>query len=84
MTQSQAGIQVANGPGVADGLRNLICSNHGLSFLMEAHGGMSAAVAERAGFEGPWFSGLSVSRSPSYHGAREASWTQLVRVVEHG
>ena len=33
----------------------------GLSFLMEAHNGLSAKIAEEAGFEGIWGSGLSVS-----------------------
>jgi phosphoenolpyruvate phosphomutase len=67
---------------VADTLRNEICSNRALSFLMEAHDGLSAAVAERAGFKGLWASGLSISSSLGYRDANEASWTQLVDVVE--
>src|SRR5688572_31709233 len=49
---------VANGrhhhaaSGAADKLRNQISSNHELSFLMEAHDGLSGAIAERAGFKG--------------------------------
>jgi len=49
---------VANGhhhhaaSGAADKLRNQICCNHELSFLMEAHDGLSGAIAERAGFKG--------------------------------
>lgn len=32
-----------------------------LSFLMEAHNGLSAKIAEEAGFSGIWASGLSIS-----------------------
>ena len=67
---------------VADRLRSEICSNRELSFLMEAHDGLSAAVAERAGFKGLWASGLSISSSLGYRDANEASWTELVDVVE--
>jgi phosphoenolpyruvate phosphomutase len=67
---------------VADALRSEICFNHELSFLMEAHDGLSAAVAERAGFKGLWASGLSISSSLGYRDANEASWTELVDVVE--
>ncbi|MHC2296169.1 phosphoenolpyruvate mutase [Rhizobium mongolense] len=63
-------------------LRELIFSND-LSFLMEAHDGLSAAIAERAGFKGLWASGLSISSALSYRDANEASWTQVVDVVEH-
>ena len=34
-----------------------------LSFLMEAHSGLSAKIAEEAGFQGLWASGLSISAS---------------------
>jgi phosphoenolpyruvate phosphomutase len=67
---------------VADTLRGLIGSNRALSFLMEAHDGLSAAVAEHAGFKGLWASGLSISSSLGYRDANEASWTQLIDVVE--
>jgi phosphoenolpyruvate phosphomutase len=67
---------------VADKLRDQIFSNHELAFLMEAHDGLSAAIAERAGFKGLWASGLSISCSLGYRDANEASWTQLVDVVE--
>lgn len=35
-------------------LRAEICSNGELSFLMEAHDGLSARIAERSGFKGLW------------------------------
>ncbi|WP_315766432.1 MULTISPECIES: phosphoenolpyruvate mutase [unclassified Bradyrhizobium] len=67
---------------VADKLRDQICSNRDLTFLMEAHDGLSGAIAERAGFKGLWASGLSISCALGYRDANEASWTQLVDVVE--
>ncbi|WP_456815226.1 phosphoenolpyruvate mutase [Bradyrhizobium sp. USDA 4529] len=62
-------------------LRVQICSGE-LSFLMEAHDGLSAAIAKRAGFKGLWASGLSIACSLGYRDANEASWSQLVDVVE--
>lgn len=53
-----------------------------LSFLMESHDALSAAIAERAGFEGLWASGLSIASSLGFRDANEASWTQVVEVVE--
>ncbi|WP_432288500.1 phosphoenolpyruvate mutase [Aminobacter sp. BA135] len=53
-----------------------------LAFAMEAHDGLSAAIAERAGFKALWASGLSISSSLGYRDANEASWSQVVDVVE--
>nr|GAJ37800.1 phosphoenolpyruvate phosphomutase precursor [Bradyrhizobium sp. DOA9] len=66
----------------ADMLRRLVCCNNALSFLIEAHDGLSAAIAGRAGFEGIWASGLSIASALGYRDANEASWTQVVDVVE--
>lgn len=63
------------------GLRQLIQKDK-LSFLMEAHDSLSAAIAEQAGFKGLWASGLSISSILGFRDANEASWTQLVDVVE--
>ncbi|RXG85885.1 phosphoenolpyruvate mutase [Bradyrhizobium zhanjiangense] len=63
-------------------MRAEICCNSELSFLMEAHDGLSAAIAERAGFKGLWASGLSIASSLGYRDANEASWSQLVDSVE--
>ncbi|QND69602.1 phosphoenolpyruvate mutase (plasmid) [Mesorhizobium loti] len=63
-------------------LRDLICIRDRPSFLMEAHDALSAAIAQRAGFKGLWASGLSISSSLGYRDANEASWTQVVEVVE--
>jgi len=73
--------QVTPAAAAAPSLRDLILSND-LSFLMEAHDALSAAVARRAGFRGLWASGLSISSSLGYRDANEASWTQVVDVVE--
>lgn len=67
--------------GRARTLRQLITSNE-LSFLMEAHDALSAAVAARSGFAGLWASGLSIASSLGYRDANEAAWTQLADVVE--
>ncbi|WP_456794062.1 phosphoenolpyruvate mutase [Bradyrhizobium sp. USDA 4506] len=62
-------------------MRSQVCCSGELSFLMEAHDGLSAAIAERAGFKGLWASGLSIASSLGYRDANEASWSQLVDVV---
>lgn len=54
----------------------------GLSFLMEAHNGLSAKIAEEAGFEGIWGSSLSISAALGTRDNNEASWTQVLEVVE--
>ena len=53
-----------------------------LAFLMEAHNGLSAKIAEEAGFEGIWGSGLSISAALGCRDNNEASWTQVLEVVE--
>src|SRR3954467_11385932 len=62
-------------------LRDLITRRE-LSFLMEAHNGLSAKIAEEAGFEGIWASGLSISASLGVRDNNEASWTQILEVAE--
>lgn len=63
------------------GLRALI-EGPDLSFLMEAHDALSAAIAERSGFKGLWASGLSIASTLGYRDANEASWTQVLDAVE--
>ena len=53
-----------------------------LGFLMEAHNGLSAKVAEEAGFQGVWGSGLSISAALGVRDHNEASWTQVLEVAE--
>jgi len=62
-------------------LKSLL-SEPGLHFLMEAHNGLSAKIAEEAGFEGIWGSGLSISAALGVRDNNEASWTQVLEVVE--
>ena len=62
-------------------LRNMLMSNE-LEFLMEAHNGISAKIAEEAGFKGIWGSGLSISAQLGVRDNNEASWTQVLEVVE--
>jgi len=51
-------------------------------FLMEAHNGLSARIVEEAGFKGIWASGLSISAALGVRDSNEASWTQVLEVVE--
>ena len=49
---------------------------------MEAHNGLSAKIVAETGFKGIWASGLSISASMGVRDANEASWTQVVDVLE--
>lgn len=51
-------------------------------YLMEAHNGLSAKIVEEAGFKGIWASGLSISASLGVRDNNEASWTQVLDVLE--
>lgn len=73
--------QTARSSTKAARLRQLIAADD-THFLMEAHSGLSAKVAEEAGFEGIWASGLSISAMLGVRDANEASWTQVLEVVE--
>ena len=63
-------------------LRSMLQSSEP-SFILEAHSGLSAKVAEEAGFEGLWGSGLSISAGMGVRDANEASWTQVLDQVEY-
>lgn len=65
-----------------DALRTLIYRSE-LSFLMEAHSGLSAKIVEEAGFDGIWASGLSISAMLGLRDNNEASWTQVLDVLEY-
>ncbi len=54
-----------------------------LSFLMEAHNGLSAKIVAEAGFAGLWASGLTISASLGLRDSNEASWTQVLAVLEY-
>lgn len=53
-----------------------------LEFIMEAHNGLSARIVEEAGFKGIWGSGLSMSAALGVRDNNEASWTQVLEVLE--
>ena len=53
-----------------------------LEFLLEAHNGLSAKIVEEAGFKGIWGSGLSISAALGVRDNNEASWTQVLEVLE--
>lgn len=65
----------------ASRLKQMIQSDQ-LEFLMEAHNGLSARIVEEAGFAGIWASGLAISASMGVRDNNEASWTQVLDVVE--
>jgi phosphoenolpyruvate phosphomutase len=62
-------------------LKQLIHSQN-LDFLMEAHNGLSAKIVEEAGFKGIWAGGLAISASLGVRDNNEASWTQVLEVLE--
>ena len=53
-----------------------------LEFIIEAHSGLSAKIAEEAGFTGIWASGLATSAAMGVRDNNEVSWTQLLEVLE--
>jgi phosphoenolpyruvate phosphomutase len=62
-------------------LRRMLLSDQ-LEFLLEAHNGLSARIVREAGFGGIWASGLSISAQLGVRDNNEASWTQVVDVLE--
>src|SRR3990170_308312 len=53
-----------------------------LEFILEAHNGISARIVEQAGFSGIWASGLAISAQFGVRDSNEASWTQVVDMLE--
>ena len=53
-----------------------------LTFAMEAHNGLSAKIVEEAGFPLIWASGFSISAALGLRDRNEASWTQVLEVLE--
>jgi phosphoenolpyruvate phosphomutase len=49
---------------------------------MEAHNGLSAKIVEEVGFPGIWASGLSMSAALGVRDSNEASWTQVLEMLE--
>jgi phosphoenolpyruvate phosphomutase len=53
-----------------------------LEFLLEAHNGLSARIVREAGFKGIWASGLAIAAQFGVRDNNEASWTQVVDMLE--
>lgn len=62
-------------------LRSLLESSE-LEFILEAHNGVSARIVEEAGFKGIWASGLALSAQYGVRDNNEASWTQIIEMLE--
>ncbi len=62
-------------------LRQMLVSDR-LEFLMEAHNGLSARIVREVGFRGIWASGLSIAAQFGVRDNNEASWTQVVEMLE--
>jgi len=61
--------------------KNLL-SSPSLEFIMEAHNGLSAKIVEETGFKGIWASGLALSAAMGVRDNNEASWTQVLEILE--
>lgn len=70
-------------PQKAKALKSMLSDRRAVSFLMEAHNGLSARIVEEAGFKGIWASGLSISAQLGLRDNNEASWTQCCDVFEY-
>jgi phosphoenolpyruvate phosphomutase len=53
-----------------------------LEFLLEAHNGISARIGEEAGFKAIWAGGLCLSAQYGVRDNNEASWTQVLEMLE--
>jgi phosphoenolpyruvate phosphomutase len=65
----------------ARALRRLLESGRP-EYILEAHNGISARIVEQAGFKGIWASGLAISAQFGVRDNNEASWTQIVDMIE--
>lgn len=77
---AKAGVKTEAGS-KARQLRRLLESPQ-LEFILEAHNGASAKIAQQAGFKGIWASGLALSAQFGVRDSNEASWTQVVDMLE--
>ena len=53
-----------------------------LEFICEAHNGLSAKIAEEAGFKALWGSSLTIAAAMGVRDNNEASWTQVLEALE--
>lgn len=73
--------KMSSGPRRTEQLREMLLSDD-LEFIMEAHNGLSAKIVQEAGFKGIWGSGLSISAAMGVRDSNEASYTQVLEVLE--
>jgi phosphoenolpyruvate phosphomutase len=59
-----------------------LLENRQLEFLIEAHNGVSAKIGEEAGFKGLWAGGLCMSAQFGVRDSNEASWTQVLEMLD--
>jgi len=78
---SQAYSSVVKSKKKTSQLKEMLNSNK-LEYIMEAHNGLSAKIVQEAGFKGVWGSGLSISAQLGVRDSNEASWTQVLEVIE--
>ena len=78
---AQVVAQAAAPAGKSARLRALLTSPR-VEFIMEAHDGLSAKIVEESGFNGIWASGLTMSAALGVRDNNEASWTQVLEVLE--
>lgn len=69
------------GGGRATRFRQLLQGRE-LEFLLEAHNGVSARIGEEAGFKALWAGGLCMSAQYGVRDSNEASWTQVLEMLE--
>ncbi|KAI0990631.1 hypothetical protein GJ496_010186 [Pomphorhynchus laevis] len=62
-------------------LKNILKSRD-LEFMMEAHNGISAKIVEETGFKSIWASGLCIAAQWGVRDANEASWTQVLEMID--
>ncbi len=79
--RDDSGSTLSPAPSKAAQLRAQLKSSE-LSFLMEAHDGLSAKIVEEAGFRAIWASGLSMATALGVRDSNEASWTQVLEILE--
>lgn len=65
----------------SDKLRYLLNSND-TEFIMEAHSGVSAVIAEDTGFKGIWASGLTMSAMTGCRDRNELDISEVCKIVE--
>lgn len=80
--KSESNTGAAAGPARRTTMLKTLLTSPQTEFVMEAHDGLSAKIVEEAGFDGIWASGLTVSAALGVRDSNEASWTQVLEVLE--